>query len=242
MSNVLKAGAALAGLAIGAQAHAAQIAMGNSPSSSGAVLSGLVALDLTGLGIAGLSGAGNNEFHSFYDDGLVTGWVRSKVYGNVSTPGITLNTVLITYEFEAQGISPIDEFAIGINSSINIDQADILGATKGDLTDLSTVTSSPNTWYNDNAPLADNVQFAFGGLDGVGDTMEFGEFYGYYMLTDGAVQIGLVNGEVRNFGATEFQALAFVAVPGQPDLDAPTPGAALILGGAGLVAAGRRRR
>lgn len=240
MVNCVKAGAAISALAISGSAYAVAIPITNTPAPTNAgLLAGLVPLDITGLGISGLSGV--NSFVSPFSNLLIAGSLTSTVYGNVGAPGLSLNTVLIKYRFENTGIDSLDAFEIGLNSSLNLDKNDYVSATHGEVEDVSSALQGvPSVLYNDNALAFTNDSLLWDYQGGF-DQLAAGEVYEWYVMQDGAVKIGLVPGTVTNFGNANIEALAFVTDPGQPDLDTPTPGAAALLGIAGLASLRRRR-
>lgn len=212
------------------------------PTQAG-LTAGLVALDLSGI-ITGLT-TNNSLASNFVAPGnAYSGSLTTTVYGNVGTPGQSLDTVLIVYEFTGNGPSGIDSFTFGVDSGINLDFGDLLAATHGTIGDLTSVGQvSPIVDLIDNSgvPANDLMVFDFlpnnDSLGGAGGT----ETFAWYIMAGGDVAINIVDVESRDFGAVTFQSLSLVNNPGQPDLNVPTPGSiALLMGGVGLQA--RRRR
>jgi len=246
MSRGLLAAAAVIGLS--GAAFAAPIAINNDDPLADAT-SGLVPLDLSGVPALAGSLTSINSLEATFDDLFIDGTIKAEVFGNVSSPGATLNRVRLVYTITSTGTSGLDESDFGVNSTLNLDKEDYVGANslaRGVNTGITSVAQTfPNFVYNDNslAALNDTFFMGFGGTDGVGDPLGdiASETFSFYFEATGAVTIGVVPVVLNNAGSQTVDTLAFVVAPGQPDLGVPAPGAAALLG-LGLGFAGSRRR
>lgn len=236
-------GAAIALLGMTAGNATAVTLTDNAVANETDVTTGLVALDLSGI-VPGLTT--NNSYSTSFSapGGAYTGTLTATVFGNVSTPGSSLNSVAIVYEFIGNGPSGIDMFEFGLNNGSNLDYSDLLAATHGTIGDLTTVgQGSPMVELFDNSGVPDNNNMIFdflGGGDALGSPGTT-ESFGWYIQTTGDVAINFVDVEVTDFGAVTIQTLSLVDIPGQPDLNVPAPGSAALLVGAFGLAARRRR-
>ncbi len=173
--------------------------------------------------------------------GAYSGTLTARVFGNQGTPGTGLNDVLVIYEFTGNGPDAIDEFEFGIDSGASLDFSDLLSATQGTIADLSVGQGSPLVELT--SGVATNTTLNFGFL-AAGDALggpALTETFGWYIRSGGDVQVNIVDVVARDFGNVTIQSLALVDIPGQPDLNVPGPGAAALLGVAGVMGLRRRR-
>ena len=234
---------AVAGLSlVGATSAQAVVITDNFVASEAIAANGLQPLDLSGI-VSGLTT--NNSYTTNFASsvpGAYTGTLTARVYGNVGAPGVALDTVVIVYSFTGDGPSGIDTFEFGLDSSRNLDYSDLLAATHGTVGDLVTGGQlSPVVNLTDNLATNDTLLFDF---NAVGDALgapATTENFGWYIRTDGNVQVNFVDAVVTDFGAATVQTLSFVDVPGQPDLNVPGPAALGVLG-VGVALSGARRR
>ncbi len=239
--NAHKFGALIGLGVLTASASAAPVPItNNSVATQSAVTGGLVGLDISGV-VSGLTTS--NSLVQNFSTGAYSGTLSATVFGNVGAPGGGLNTVVIVYEFTGNGPTGIEKFAFGQNGGNALDLGDLAAATQGSIGDMTTIgqtVDSVTIVDNSALPANDTYNFNFNAnnLGGASTT----ETFSWYVMTTGDVQIGTTTVEVTNFGATTFDMLALVDIPGQPDLSVvPLPGAAS-LGLAGLAFIGARRR
>lgn len=207
------------------------------------VTGGLVGLDISGV-VSGLTT--NNSLTKTFNTGFgSSGSVTATVFGNVGTPGGSLNTVVIVYEFVGNGPSGIDQFTFGGSGAGALDLGDIESATHGSIDDATTagqVIPSVTTVDNSMSASPDTFNFNFLTNNDMLGTPSGSETLTWYVMTTGDIQIGLTQLQVVNGGAATFDMLALVNIPGQSDLSMiPLPSAAG-LGLAGLAMIGVRRR
>ena len=235
--------AGLATLAYATSASAVIITDNSVPTRAGLLASnGLVPLDLSGL-IGGLTT--NNSYTQNFSSpvpGAYTGSMSVEVFGNVSVPGVALNQVLMIYTMTGDGPSALDEFQLGVDSSTNLDYNDLLSAVHGTILDDTTAgQTSPQVELLDNAGT--NNTYTFDYLT-AGDTLGGpggSETLSWYVLSGADVAIDFIDVTISDFGSVTIQSLSLVDVPGLPDLNVPTPGAALLLSLAGVAGVRRRR-
>ena len=102
----------------------------NAAATEAELMTGLVGLDLSSI-VSGLT-TNNSITTNFVAPGnAYSGSMTASVYGNVDTPGTSLDTVLIVYEFTGNGPSGIDSFTFGVDSGVNLDFGDLLAAVFG---------------------------------------------------------------------------------------------------------------
>jgi hypothetical protein len=200
----------------------------------GTLTAGLQLLDLTPLGLT------NGQTIPFVGPAY-TGSITATVYGNsdIFTPGLT--DVIVIYEFEGTGQpTPIEEMEFAINGgNLDLNFAELDGGTMGRIDDLSDIALDfdPVLTFNP-GPANDSLLFDWT-TDGLGDVF-VSQTYGWYTRTTGAIDLGLVDVQVRNAGSVVTNTIAVLDNPDQPNLDVPAPSAAALLG-LGLAAMRRRR-
>lgn len=246
MSKIgLVAGATLVGVM---SAGALGITITNNPVADRAtLLSGRVPLDISSVSFInagpGTLNAGAGTYSQNFNNGaFYSGTLSVEVFGNVGTPGASLNEVTMIYTFRGNGPSAIERFVMGINGSSNLDFTDLAAATHGRITADTTVGQGDAVVdLIDNSGSGDNDNFIFNYTsDNLGGP-SLTETYTWYVRATGAVAVNFVDVEVSDFGFAFAKTLSLVDVPGQPDLNVPAPGAAALLGFAGLAASRRRR-
>lgn len=238
------------GAALVAAPAAAQVtdidALDAGPSDLSTILtsSAFVDLDLSTTGIAGLSGTNNNVFEVNFDAfgaGIVKGTLRATVYGNSATPGGALTEIGILYEFIGDGVTPLQSFQMGLNGSRDLDPK-IADASATDHFSVSSLISAaqadPEIEFANNGLVPDNNSFFF---DFTSDFLSANDTYAWFVKTDGASKVNIVNTLVTDGTTVVVPTLAFVDDPNTPELGTPTPGAAALFTIGGLAAARRRR-
>ncbi len=234
--------AGLATVACASSASAVIIGDTNVGTRAGLLASnGLVPLDLSGT-IAGLTTSNSYTQNFVSPTSAYTGSLQVEVFGNVGAPGLALNQVMMIYTMTGDGPSGIDLFQMGVDTSTNIDYSDLLAATHGSISDVSTGgQASPEVELLNNAgtnnTLSFDYQAAGDALGAPGTT----ETLSWYVLSNADVAIDFIDVTVSNFGTVNIQSLSLVDVPGLPDLNTPTPGAVALLSIAGVAGARRRR-
>ncbi len=228
-------------------ANASAIAIPDVPSTEPAEIGALVPLDLSSITdiAAATNFNGVNEISNPFSSsipGAFTGTLTARVFGNNGgNLGPGLNDVLVIYDFVGDGPSGIDEFEFGVDSGRSMDISDLIAATQGTLTDLTSagqVSPLVDVFSNvsNDTYLFDHAA-AFDTLGSPGNT----ERVSWYVRTTGDIKINVVDVVVRNAGVATVQSLGLVDDPGQPDLNVPAPGP-LSLMALGLGVAGTRRR
>ncbi len=239
-------------------AQAATIPVANNVSPDLATLgvgSTFVPIDLTGAGfLNGTINLGINGYTQNYAGvgNNFTGTLDVQVYGNVPTFGsASLTDVLLVYTFTGNAaLTGAELFEFGVDTSLEVDVAALNGATHGRVTagtSLEAGQIDPLVNLNDfGAGINDTWSFDHtrGGSVG-GNTGMLGgstnEVYQWYVQTTGDVKLNFTDVLVVDGGSTKIRSMALVVNPGQPNLNTPTPGGALVLS-AGLGAAAMRRR
>ena len=198
------------------------------------VTAGMQVLDLSSLGL-------NNGDTIAFTGSAYTGSITATVYGNspIFTPGLT--DVLVVYTFEGNGQpTPIEEMEFAVaGGNLDLNFAELDGGVMGRIDDMSDINldSDPLLTFNP-GPANDSMLFDWT-TEGLGDPF-VSQSYTWYTRTSGAIDIGMVNVEVRNSGSVITQTIAVLDDPSQPDLDVPAPGS-LALMGLGAFIIGRRR-
>jgi len=238
--------AALAGLAtVVCASSASAVIIGDTSVATRAGLlasNGLVPLDLSGI-LTGLTTT-NSYSQNFVSDiaGAYSGTLSVEIFGNVGSPGLALNQVMMIYTMTGNGPDGIDTFEFGVDSSTNLDFNDLLSATQGTILDQTSAgQAAPVTELFNN--LGTNNVFTFDYQAG-GNTLgapSQTDVHSWYVLGGADVAIDFVDVNIRDFGLAQVQSLSFVDVPGLPDLNTPTPGAVALFGIAGLAGVRRRR-
>jgi MYXO-CTERM domain-containing protein len=239
---------ALCGLATTAVAAPIPVTDTPVPDRDAVLLSnGLVPLDMSGTAVgASMTGANNNTYSVPFVGpfGNYAGTLSVEVFGNTSVPGPGLNDVVLVYTFIGDfAANPIESFHFGIDSSLELDIADIVGpgVTHGRVDADSTPGQlSPGVTVFDNGGANDTWFFDYGATDTLGGGSS--ETLTWYMRTGGDIKLNFVPVEVLDFGGVTIDTLAPIINPNQPDLDVPAPGALALMGLAGLAAARRRRK
>jgi hypothetical protein len=197
-----------------------------------------VPLDLSSRGLTGTNG---NEFVAPISSVSFSGELKVEVFGNAPAFTTGLNDVVMIYTFTGDSnIFGIEGFSFGVDSSVEIDFADINGSTQGRVTaDVTGGQADPGVTVTDNVGSNDTWDFDYtsdniGGADG-------DETFTWYIRTGGDIDVSFVDVLVTDFGGITIQAPALVNRGGGNDLDVPAPGVASLLGLAGLAAARRRR-
>ncbi len=214
------------------------------------LLSGKVPLDLSASPFA-TSGAFSNEYLVNYVSpfGAVdySGTMKLEVFGNVGLPGGALTDVVMIYTFTGNSAAfGIDGFEFGVDTSTNIDAADLISGTHGRIAGESTLAQlSPSVDVQTGLAANDHWAFDFITTEGAGPTDRFGlnanETFVWYVTSSADVALGLVEVDIFNNANSQVLMPTFVKVPGQPDLGIPAPGATALMLGAGFLATRRRR-
>lgn len=218
-------------------------------------------LDLSGLGyLNGFLTTSNSYSQSFVGpNGNYSGNLKVEVFGNQGTPGPGLNDLLMIYTFTGDG-APLtrangaEDFEFGVDTSVEIDYADLVAATHGKISGESTLQvgqADPLVTVNDFVSSNDTFKFNYNPANGSGRLVELGgntvaqpgatEEFTWYVRTNGNTAINFVDVRIADFGFVTIRSLSFVNNPGQPDINIPAPGVAGLLG-LGALVAGRRRR
>lgn len=211
------------------------------------LLSGRVPLDLSGVTFVnagpGTLDAANGVYSQNFSNGIFySGNLSVEVFGNVGTPGNSLNEVTLIYTFTGNGPSAIERFVMGINGSSNLDFTDLAAATHGRITadtSLGQGDAAVDLIDNSGGGQNDNLIFNYASDNLGGPSLS--ETYTWYVRAAGDVAVNFVDVEISDFGFAFAKTLSLVDIPGQPDLNVPAPGAAALLGFAGLAASRRRR-
>lgn len=245
MSKIgLVAGATLIGVM---SAGAMGLTITNNPVADRAtLLSGRVPLNLSTVsfinaGPGTLDAANGLYTQNFNNGAFYSGNLAVEVFGNVANPGAGLNEVTLIYTFTGNGPSAIEQFVMGLNGSSNLDFTDLAAATHGRISAETTLGQGDavvDLIDNSGGGQNDNIIFAY--ADNLGGP-SLTETYTWYVRASGAVAVNFVDVEISDFGFAFAKTLSLVDVPGQPDLNVPAPGAAALLGFAGLAASRRRR-
>ncbi len=243
-----KTGFVVGAVALGSlSAGALGLTITNNPVADRAtLLAGRVPLNISGVsfinaGPGTLNSAGGVYSENFANGPFYSGVLSAEIFGNVGTPGAGLNEVTIIYTFRGNGPSGIERFVMGINGSSNLAYSDLAAATHGRIDGDTTVgQGNPVVDLIDNSGSGNNDNFVFNYGDNLGGP-SLTETYTWYVRASGAVAVNFVDVEVTDFGFSFPKTLALVDIPGQPDLNVPAPGAAALMGVAGLVASRRRR-
>ncbi len=246
MSKIgIVAGATLMGVM---SAGAMGLTITNNPVADRAtLLSGRVPLNLSAVsfinaGPGSLDAANGVYSENFSNGPFYTGTLSVEVFGNVANPGIGLNEVTLIYTFTGNGPSAIEQFVMGLNGSSNLDFADLASATHGRITGDTTFGQGDavvDLIDNSGGGQNDNMIFSYQSDNLGGPSLT--ETYTWYVRASGAVAVNFVDVEISDFGFAFARTLTLVDIPGQPDLNVPAPGAAALLGFAGLAASRRRR-
>jgi hypothetical protein len=200
-------------------------------------------IDLSSFTPAVLGSANNNALVSEFNTGLYTGRLISEVFANVGSAGTGVQDVVIKYtmQVDAGSFDGLDFVAFGVNAGTNLDAQDLINATHGRVISESTVGQlDPAVSVDD----ASNVVFEFNFAavsDKLGGNPAAGETFTWYVRSDGAVKVNVVDVTFQDGIPSNGNALAFVDIDGQADLNVPAPGSVALLGLGGMVAARRRR-
>jgi hypothetical protein len=210
----------------------------------------LVPIDLSAQPISSVSGlnAQNNTLVQNFSVMVgpvvaYTGTLTSEVYSNTSTPGPGVSDVVIKYTFTGNGPQGIENFSMGVNTGTSLDYTDLLGATQGTITGLSTGgQGAPNVTLSNSPDVLLDFDYLAGG-DTLGAPSTTESLTWYVHAPAGSVQVNVINVTVTDSGSANIKALGFTTnFPGQHDLNVPAPGAAALLGLSGLAGIRRRRR
>lgn len=244
----MRAASALVALGLASSfAASAAVITDNLVATQAGLVGGMVPLDISSV-VSGLSTV-NSYSTNFASNlpGAYTGTLTATVYGNTQI-GSGLNNVLIVYSFTGNGPSGIDTFEFGLDSGSNLDYSDMLASTQGTVGDMRSLSpslqGSPLVTLTDNLVTNDTQSFAFNAdpLGGFSPSQHTDTFGWYVRSLNGAVNVGFVDVLVTDFSGANTKTLAFVDIPGQPDLNVPGPGALGLLGvGMGLAGVRRRR-
>lgn len=191
--------------------------------------------------------------------GNYSGRLTVEVFGNVATPGPGLSDLLLIYTFTGDGapvtrVNGAESFEFGVDTSVEVDFAALTAATHGRINSESSLQFGqldPAVDLNDFVSGNDTWKFDYNPAGGSGRLVELGgntasapgatETYTWYVRSTGDVALNFVDVRITDFGAVTIKSLALVNNPNQPDLTVPGPGAAALMGLAGLVGLRRRR-
>ncbi len=245
MKSMITGIAALAAIGSVASAAPTPVTQNDVPSFSTLQTAfSLTEINLSTQGIAGLSGPASNTFVSNFSsiNGVNTGVLTSEVFANVGTPGTGVSDVVIRYTFENTSSfgNVIEGFDFGVDTGAALDAGDIQSAVHGRILDADTSASGINPAATID-PLASSPVFQLALNDGGNPVLSPGESFQWYIRAGGDVAVSLVDVNVVDFEDAKAQAISFVDLQGQPDLNVPTPGTA-VLAVAGVLVASRRRR
>ncbi len=195
---------------------------------------GLQVLDLSSLGLV-------NGDRITFDAGAYNGAITATVYGNspIFTPGLT--DVVVLYTFEGEGTpTPIEEMEFAVaGGNIDLNFAELDSGIMGRIDDISDIylDMDPVLTFNP-GPANDSLLFDWS-TETLGNPFVT-EQYSWYTRTTGAIDMGLVEVQVRDAGSYVTQTLAVLDDPNQPNMDVPAPGSLALLGLSALAL--RRRR
>jgi hypothetical protein len=244
MTNLRNAGVAGLVAALSAPALAAPVTNNNVPDRA-TVLGGFTPVNMTADPTVGASFTGNTFTTNITGPDLDVDYTL-EVFGNTGSLGAGLTDVLFIITVENSGISGLEDIAYGVNSSIELDLAGLGNLSTGQ-------GQIDNETTNEVAPLVSTQPGGLGGPDtwlfdynGAGNDLGGGGAAGsevatWYVRTSGDIAFNFVNAQFTNFVTIEGEVMLPVLNPNQPDIGVPTPGAAALLGLAGLVATRRRR-
>ncbi len=196
---------------------------------------GLQVLDLSTLGLT-------NGMNIPFTGPAYSGSITATVYGNdaIFTPG--LSDVVVVYDFLGTGEpTPIEAMEFAVNGgNIDLNFAELDGGVMGRIDALSDVAliADPILTFNP-GPANDSLLFEWGSA-GLGDVF-LAQGYSWYTRTTGAIDLGLINVEVRNAGSVTTQTLGVIDDPSQPNLNVPAPGSLAVFGLAAGALFKRRR-
>lgn len=218
-------------------------------------------LDLSALNYLNGSLTSSNSYSQTFTGpgGNYSGRLTVEVFGNVGTPGPGLSDLLLIYTFTGDG-APVtrangaESFEFGVDTSVEVDFAALTAATHGRINSESSLQFGqldPAVDLNDFVSGNDTWKFDYNPAGGSGRLVELGgntasapgatETYTWYVRSTGDVALNFVDVRITDFGAVTIKSLALVNNPNQPDLTVPGPGAAALMGLAGLVGLRRRR-
>lgn len=202
-----------------------------------------VAIDLSSQPIAASLTGGNNTLVSPFTTLSYDGVLTSEVFANQGSvgPGVAEVVIKYTFEINSGSFQGVQDFRFGVNSLIDLDSSDLLAATHGRVADESTLAQATPNVFVDTTGVNTVFGFNFNAIGGVGDALEAGESFTWYVLGNGDVAVNIVDVAITDGFNTNAQALSFVTGTSQDDLNVPSPGAAGLLALAGAVAIRRRR-